>query len=175
VKDPEKQAAARFARYVFCPNLLHNMMCIVHRYIFCSYLTGQGLKILIEMCFIISIKDKVNNPPTEIDSQAIPRRAQELKNAIEKFKDIKPRKRNKHKKEGLIDTTTFEKNYYKLPGMKRKEKPVPVFKQFVGETAKSFMHRITMKCQVHRGFNCMEHYSFNLCLKISGSYPRVSI
>jgi hypothetical protein len=34
--------------------------------------------------------------------------------------------------------------------MKRKEKPVPIFKQFVGETAKSFMHRITMKCQVIR-------------------------
>jgi hypothetical protein len=143
VKDPEKQAAARFARYVFCRKFyIHNIVFLL------LILTGQGLKNLIEMCFIISIKDKVNNPPTEIDSQAIPRRAQELKNAIEKFKTIKPRKRNKHKKEGLIDTTTFEKNYYKLPGMKRKEKPVPVFKQFVGETAKSFMHRITMKCQV---------------------------
>lgn len=96
-----------------------------------------------------SIKNKVNNPPTEKDSQAIPRRAQELKNAIEKFRDIKPRKRNKHKKDGgLIDTTIFQKRVFTLPGMKRKEKPVPIFKQFPGETPKSFMHRITMKCQV---------------------------
>jgi hypothetical protein len=135
--------------------------------------TVQGLKKSNKICFINSIKDKVNNPPTEIDSQAIPKRAQELKNAIEKFKNIKPRKRNKNKKEGLIDTTRFEKNQYKLPGMKRKEKPVPVFKQFVGETAKSFMHRITMKCQVCFIDTYLQLLFTNAYL--SGSYSRVSI
>ncbi|XP_059472092.1 coiled-coil domain-containing protein 137 [Neocloeon triangulifer] len=107
VKDPEKQAAARFA----------------------------------------SIKDKVNNPPSSADDQFIPRRILELKSQIEKVKNRVPKKKTKTKSDGLIDTAVFASKEIKIPGMKRKEKPIHNFKQMPGEDGNAFLRRIQRKCQ----------------------------
>ncbi|XP_065341110.1 coiled-coil domain-containing protein 137 [Cloeon dipterum] len=106
VKDPEKQAEARFSL----------------------------------------IKDKINNPPTDEDNVFIPRKLRELKESIERLKNPKP-KQIKKRSDGLIDTSIFTKKEFHLPGMKRKEKPVPIFKQMPGENPKDFLSRINRKCQ----------------------------
>jgi len=116
------------------------------------------LRTLFNENYYFSIKNKVNNPPTEIDTQPVPRRVVELKNAMERLKNQEPKKRNKRKNDNqLIDTTIFQKKPFKLPGMNRREKPVPIFKQLPGENSRNFLHRITLKCQVISTVN------LNLC------------
>ncbi|KAF4521852.1 hypothetical protein B566_EDAN003726 [Ephemera danica] len=96
------------------------------------------------------IKDKINLAPRDPDEQAIPKRLLELKQLIEKTKIRKPKVKKAsrlHKHNELIDTSKFKEKEVLLPGMRRPEKPVPVFKQHPGEEPHQFVCRIQRKCQ----------------------------
>lgn len=97
-----------------------------------------------------SIKHKINHPPTDPDDQAIPKRFLELKRRMDKVKLGRAKKRPAkiHKDKDLIDTRKFRETEVNLPGMRRPEKAIPVFKQLPGEEGHQFVHRIQLKCQV---------------------------
>ncbi|KAK0081173.1 hypothetical protein PV325_012636 [Microctonus aethiopoides] len=95
------------------------------------------------------LKTKINNPPKNIDDQAIPKsleRVMNLKNAVKsgKIPLVKKRSRNKAKNK-LIKLGS--QNYTNITSKSKPEKSVPVFNQKPGENKRVFWNRVNRETQ----------------------------
>lgn len=99
------------------------------------------------------IKNKINSNPGKSDFQEIPRSMQLIMKAKEDLKNQKvEEKRPKKEKipedeKGLLDSTKYMNVEPRLHGMNRPLKPVPVFKQQLGENKRAFFYRMDKSIQ----------------------------
>lgn len=99
------------------------------------------------------IKMKINQNPGKSDFQEIPKALQLIMKAKEdlKNKKVEEKKAKKEKipeeEKGLLDSTKFMSVEPRLHGMNRPLKPVPVFKQQLGENKRAFYYRMDKSIQ----------------------------
>jgi len=99
------------------------------------------------------IKMKINNKPGQSDFQEIPKSMQLIMKAKEDLKNgkLEEKKEKKEKvpeeEKGLLDSTKYMTTEQRLPGMNRPLKPVPVFKQNLGENKRAFFYRMDKTIQ----------------------------
>jgi len=101
------------------------------------------------------IKTKINNKPGHDDFQEVPKKLllmmkakEDIKNGT--FKQNFKKKANKDvppEEKDLLDSRKHMTYEMKLPGMNRPLKPVPVFKQQLGENKRAFFYRMDTTIQ----------------------------
>lgn len=167
IKDPYQQRFNRESRYgiEFYKNIQQARQTEknhVHAEVAFSY----------DFIHFNSIKDKINQPPSKIDDQEIPKSVLHVKKLIEMTKNGEfERKKVRRKKNELISTDMFAEKETLQAGMTKPDKPVKVLKQKPRESLRKFLYRVHKMTDVSLFGFCIDSTRIMLFRKRVGCRP----